>query len=281
MSVAGLLQIAVDVCLGLALFVMWARLKRPPKDDPRLSRGLQLLQSKITVLEDLSDRSEIQVKQLSELLEQKSRILQTKIFESEKLLKKLDQSMNKSLEVAEIFQDKIPHHEIIERQNTIKYVRAAQLAHLGKAADDIAKVVDLPKEQIEFIAKVNRDQLMFDVEQLPPWAKQELILGGDSPSAVAANAMSNRMEELLSLPKTDADSLKALGDNFREACRQAAEPTTVTPSVLQPSLQKVSDGLLKTAENLSSKLLGSASSFLNDSQPKDQTIKTYQFRKIE
>ena len=139
-----------------------------------MSRGLQLLTSKIAILEDLADRTDKQVQQLTDLLEQRSRGLQTKIFEGEKLIRELDQSMQRSKEVAEIFQDRIPHEEIIERQNTIRYVKAAQMAHKGSSIEEIATQVDLPREQIEFIAKVNKKQLMFDVSQLPEWAKPHL-----------------------------------------------------------------------------------------------------------
>src|ERR1700750_3343667 len=96
-------QLFVDSVLFLVIAIMWAKLRRPPQDDPRLSRGLQLLQTKITVLEDLSDRTEAQVKQLTGLLDQKSRSVQNKILEAEQQVLKIDHSMHKSMEVAEIF----------------------------------------------------------------------------------------------------------------------------------------------------------------------------------
>src|SRR5580692_288023 len=114
MTLWSFLQIVFDAIIFVAVIASWLRLQRPPKDDPRLSRGLQLLQSKITVLEDLSDRTDAQVKQLSLLLDQKSRYIQDKILQAEHQVLKVDQSMQKSLEVAEIFQDKIPHHEVLE-----------------------------------------------------------------------------------------------------------------------------------------------------------------------
>src|SRR5580704_13954232 len=170
MTIWTLLQVAFDLVLFTAVVAAWLRLRRPPQDDPRLSRGLQLLQTKITVLEDLSDRTEAQVKQLSGLLDQKARIVQNKIIEAEQQVLKIDHSMNKSLEVAEIFQDKIPHQEILERQRTVEYVKAARMAHSGLSVEDIAKSVHLPREQLELIAKFNREQLMFDETQLPEWA---------------------------------------------------------------------------------------------------------------
>jgi len=169
-----LIQVVFDIFAALGFFIILMRLSRQPKDDPRLSRGLQLLQSKISVLEDLSDRTENQVGQLTAILDQKSKEVQAKVQLADQHVHEIRVSMERSLDVAKIFQDKIPHQEIIERKNTIKYVQAAKLAHQGLNADEIALKVDLPKGEIEFIAKVNRDQLMFSEAGLPEWAKGDL-----------------------------------------------------------------------------------------------------------
>ena len=63
--VIGLLGFNCVLFVGF-LYVM-VRLHRRPKDNPRLSRGLQLLQSKIAVLEDLSDRVDKQANDLTSL----------------------------------------------------------------------------------------------------------------------------------------------------------------------------------------------------------------------
>lgn len=173
MGTWALIQVVFDIFAALGFFVIIMRMSRPPKDDPRLSRGLQLLQSKISVLEDLSDRTEMQVNQLTSILDQKLREVQAKIQLADQHVHAIRVSMERSLEVAKIFQDKIPHQEIIERQNTIKYVQAARLAHRGLSVEEIAAQVDLPKGEIEFIAKVNRERLMFNEEDLPEWAKVE------------------------------------------------------------------------------------------------------------
>ena len=172
MSAWTLIQIVFDIFIATGGFVILMRLNRAPKDDPRLSRGLQLLQSKISVMEDLSDRTETQVGQLTAILEQKSREVQAKVQLAEQHVHEIRVSMERSLEVAKIFQDKIPHKEIIERQNTIKYVQAARLAHQGLSTEEIASQVDLSKGEIEFIASVNRERLMFDEGQLPDWARE-------------------------------------------------------------------------------------------------------------
>jgi hypothetical protein len=262
-----LLQIAFNILFALAFFVFWSRLKRPPQDDPRLSRGLQLLQTKISVLEDLSERTEVQVKQLTTLLEHKGRELQQKIQESAVQIHRIDQSMQKSLEVAEIFQDKIPHEEIIERQNSVKYLRAARLAHQGLSVDDIVNEVGLPKSEVEFITKVNRDQLMFDSDQLPEWAKEkELqmalegnVQGGEGPLIEMNDGGSPHQTEIelgkvFEASNTEFASLKEVDKEFKQACRDFEHQ--------QEKLNRVEERpkkIVQAAESLTASLVDRAS----------------------
>lgn len=236
-----LLQLLVNVVLFTSLVLIWIKMNRPPKEDPMLNKGLQLLQSKIAVLEDLSDRTETQVTQLTAMLEQKVKDIQRKIDSSDKQIMKIDQSMQKSLEVAKIFQDKIPHNEIVERQNTIKYVKAARLAHQGLGVDEIAEQVsDLSRGEIEFIAKVNRDQLMFCEDSLPEWVedtepdlvqmKNEISDFSDvdnisfMPPLQKENKSTDLLADLLKenqpeseLPLSENQELKKLGEAFKAA----------------------------------------------------------------
>lgn len=186
LSTWTLIQIVFDLFMACGIFVIVMRMNRAPKDDPRLSRGLQLLQSKISVLEDLSDRTEAQVGQLTAILESKAREVQAKIELADRHVNEIRVSMERSLEVAQIFQDKIPHKEIIERQNTIKYVQAARLAHAGASVDELAAQVDLPRGELEFIASVNREQLMFAEDALPEWVKTSV--GGPARATDVAAA---------------------------------------------------------------------------------------------
>jgi mannose/fructose/N-acetylgalactosamine-specific phosphotransferase system component IIB len=239
----GLVQIFVDLVLIASAGFVWVKLHRPAKDDPRLSRGLQLLQSKISVLEDLSDRTETQVTQLTTLMEQKCRDIQKTIFEAEKEVQKIQAATEKSLEVAKIFQDKIPHQEIIERQNTIKYVKAARMAHSGASIDDIAAVVDLSRGEIEFIAKVNREQLQFSEEDLPAWAKGEAL-------AQEVSTPHDFVEPLIQKPAMPQVSpqvqqtLSNLGAQFRQALNTdfapqgKAQPEPVFEMPAQPQFPK-------------------------------------------
>ncbi len=221
-----IVTIIINVLLATAVIILWKRSFGQPKDDPRLSRGLQLLQSKISVLEDLSDRTDRQVKQLVELIESKTRQIQKKINLSDQQIQKIDQSMRKSLEVANIFQDKIPHEEIIKRQTSAKYIQAAQLAHQGKSVDDIVEVVGLPKGEVEFIAKVNRKELVFDESQLPVWAqtwngegKSDGYFDKYSVSNLKGSSSTKSYAEAFEIPEVDLTHLEKMGVEFKETCR--------------------------------------------------------------
>lgn len=227
MSFWVLVQVFVNLILLAGCGFIWFRLARPPKDDPRMSRGLQILQSKISVLEDLSDRTETQVTQLTTLLEQKCRDIQNLMAQSEKQIQKIEASMTKSLDVAKIFQDKIPHQEIIERQNTVKYVKAARMAHQGASIEEIAQQVNLSRGEIEFISKVNRDQLQFSEEDLPEWTKNESDLEtADTFVQQPIRAPMARVPE---------KALSDLGSQFRQAFQQQEVPATA-PAAPMPSI---------------------------------------------
>lgn len=255
-----LIQIFVDVALGVGLFVMWTRLKRPPQDDPRLSRGLQLLQSKITVLEDLSDRTDVQVKQLSHLLDQKTRVIQDKIVEADRQNFQIHESMQKSLEVAEIFQDRIPHEDIVERQKTIHYVNAAKMANAGNSVEEICAAVALPREQIELIAKFNREELMFNEEALPEWAKGTAAVLPKSTRSIPM------VDE--ALPQRDIAALENLGKKFKEACvsfderEQEMKKEHPATTFIKSEVSRTADVLRDAADGLSKKLAQSASQLL-------------------
>lgn len=263
MGTWALIQVVFDIFVALGLFIVIMRMSRAPKDDPRLSRGLQLLQSKISVLEDLSDRTEVQVNQLVAILEQKAREVQAKVQLAEQHVQAIRVAMDRSLEVAKIFQDKIPHQEIIERQNTLKYVQAARLAHQGLTADEIATKVDLPKGEIEFITKVNRDQLVFREEQLPWWAQQQ----GPEPTPAASQpdqpiqpiqpeqveaekelAEQQRLVENLSRLQVEMQNLDL--QLARESAGKSLSAAFEVPRVPTDSLQKLGEEFRKACEEM-------------------------------
>lgn len=253
--------------LTLAVAILWIRSIRPMKEDPRLSRGLQLLQSKISVLEDLSDRTDRQVKQLISIIEERSRDLQNKILTANDMVRAIEANMKKSLEVANIFQKQIPHEEIIERQHTQKYVLAAKMAHEGRSVEEILKQVDLPRSEVEFIAKVNKDQLMFEPELLPEWAKPDM-------QAVITD---NAIDKVFSYSTPDLSSLDRVRSNFKEAVeKHNAEEADLMAR--QKALQEAQAKVVGGAKAVANQIIDSAGQAIQDTT---EVIKNAQYRRIQ
>lgn len=190
MGLLIILQVLLDLAfIAMATLFLIERSKSKMTEDTRLSRGLQLLSSKIAILQDLMDRSETMGRQLSQILDNKEQEIQERIEEIELHLHKVQRATEKSQEVAKIFQDRIPHQEIIERQNTIKYVQAAKMANQGFSVDDIAKQVDIPRGELDLIVKLNRDRLMVNE---PEWAQEQTI--SKAPSHPAEFLVQNTQE---------------------------------------------------------------------------------------
>ena len=114
------------------------------------------------------------------------------------------------------------------RNISIKYVKAARLSHQGVSVEEIAATVDLSRGEIEFIAKVNKDQLQFSLEDLPAWAKEEAHKPESFPSQ-------DRVEPLLQKkspgqPANHAqETLSQLGSQFRQALSPEPQANPVAP----------------------------------------------------
>ncbi len=208
-----LLQVALNLAFIATITVLWIdRTRSKTQDNPRLSRGLQLLSSKIAVLQDLMDKSETIGKHLSQLIEAKQTDVQETLEEVERHLYRVSESIEKSKDVARLFRDKIPHEEIIERQNSAKYIKAAKLAHQGLSSQDISTQVDIPMGELELIVKLNKQNLMVNSNQ--SWLEDEDIKEsrvieheGFTPAGETANQYSRLAEAVKtanSIPETSA-----------------------------------------------------------------------------
>jgi hypothetical protein len=235
------MQVLVNLVLFIAVAIMWIKLNRPQKDDPRMSRGLQLLQSKISVLEDLSDRVDHQSQEVAKILEMKLKEIQGHLAQTDQQMQSIEQSMQKTLEVAKIFQDKVPHQQIIERQNTAKYVQAAKMAHAGIAAEEIMTQLNLTRGEVDLIVKVNKDQLQFSVDDLPAWAEQTPASMAQDPYSVEALIQKSPYQNIERNKKEEVSkNLSALGDRFRQAIDQKpSQAQFVPPAQVAPQVQAV------------------------------------------
>lgn len=160
MALLIILQTALDLgFIALITYLLVERAKIKKQEDARLSRGLQLLANKAAAVQDLMDRSEVMGRQLGQLIDKKQAEVHEKLELVNSYLHKLQDSMDKSKDVARIFQDKIPHKEIIERQTSLKYVEAAKMAQQGIAVADIAKRLEIPMGELEILVKMSRGGL--------------------------------------------------------------------------------------------------------------------------
>lgn len=144
---------------------------REKKEDQRLTKGLQLLQNKISILEDLSDKTDHQVRKLVHILDQKTGEVRQVMAASDEQIHQIEAMLNKGLEISKIFHEQIPQGEMHSRQKTNLYVTAAKMAHQGYNMEQILAQVDLTPAEIQMIIKVNKDNLQFAEDQLPTWAQ--------------------------------------------------------------------------------------------------------------
>lgn len=140
-------------------------------EDNRLTKGLQLLQNKISILQDLSDKTDEQVRKWVHLIEQKSTEVRSQLIKSDEKIIQIESALSKALDVSKIFYDQVPHAEMTERQKTSKYVQAAKLANQGFSTDQISQKIDLSTAEIELIIKMNREELQFSEKNLPAWVQ--------------------------------------------------------------------------------------------------------------
>lgn len=211
MTIWTVAQFALNLIFlaGIALCIIKLRARR--EEDPRLSYGLKLLQNKLAILEDLSDKTDHQVKKLLALMEAKMKDVQSKVADADNKLNAINEAMNRTIEVAGIFKEQIPHEEIVEQKVTSKYVNAARLAHQGYSREQILQQVHLPDAELDLIMKLNRDQLMFSEDQLPAWVEKNPI---------------ENTPELFQPPQVDVGALNKMGEDFKKACEEFAKKNT-------------------------------------------------------
>lgn len=208
MSIWVLLQIVLNIFMLVGVSVCLVKVFRTKEDDPRLTQGLRLLQSKISILEDLSDHTENQVKQLMMLLDKKLGEVRGTINEVNVHIGEVDRSIAKSKKMAEIIQNEIPHDQIIEKKVENKYIQAAQLAHQGHSAEQIVQATGLPKAEVELITKINKKNCVYD-----------------RPLAEKKSIQQEMFEKSLEMPSIESASMEKTNLNFHQAVQEHKDKT--------------------------------------------------------
>ncbi len=199
------------------------------QEDQRITKGLQLLQNKLSILEDLSDKTDEQVRKLIHLLDQKAQ-------EVRQTLNNADQKIHQ-LDTAQTMMTTQP--QLATTQYTDKtslYVQAAKLANQGFNADQIAQQVDLSPAELNMIIKVNRDQLQFAANKLPQWLDKQIenkSLTEDDDINQFAQAITSQNNLSQKIAHTAFDTLsqdlsahQSLTEDFKKTVQQMPQTFT-------------------------------------------------------
>lgn len=162
MTIWIVVQLVINLILLAGLSFCAAKLFRKQEDDPRLTQGLRLLQSKIAILEDLSDHTETQVKQLMSLLDKKLQEVRGTVATAQQQMQEMSRSLQEGQKRAEQIYQEISTDQLIEKKIENKYIQAARLAHEGRSVDEIVHHLQLPRAEVELIVKVNQKKCIYD-----------------------------------------------------------------------------------------------------------------------
>ena len=253
--------IFINLLLITFIIFNWVLRTKITQEDQRLTKGLQLLQNKISILQDLSDKSDEQVRRWVHLIEQKSSDVQAQINLSDEKIIQIESVLSKALDVSKIFYDQVPHAEIMERQKTSKYVQAAQLANQGFTADQISQKIELNTAEIEMIIRLNKEQLQFSSENLPAWV--------NTHSNSNMNEVSNHRQEI----EEFGQQLKKMNQMVSSTAFDIQKPDL---SSMQNIKQQFDDSINKNmASAVPQSFVEEQSAALNDKQ-----VKPFEFRRI-
>lgn len=212
------------VLLAGLSFSLFLRVKEK-KEDQRLTKGLQLLQNKISILEDLSDKTDQQVRKLIHILDQKTGEVRKALADSDEQIQHIEAMLNKGLEISKIFHEQIPQGELQNRQKTNLYVTAAKMAHQGYTMDQILAQVDLTPAEIQMIIKVNKDNLQFAEDQLPAWA-QTTAATSSTTSALEEFTQALTNQNTLFSPTKSNQTVTENTLNFQKTVQQMPQTFT-------------------------------------------------------
>ncbi len=162
------IAIAAIFTFQLASFaIIYVRISRRPRETHGVREGMDLIESKLNALQDFLESADSQVRKMQELISVKSQQLDLQMQELTQESHKIGNSLLKAQETIDLFQERIPHEEFLDRKNAVNYVKAARMAHEGISLAEIARQIDIPMNELELICKLNKDSLMMTNEDLP------------------------------------------------------------------------------------------------------------------
>ena len=161
MSVWLIIQILLNVTFFVGLLFCLVKIQKDREEDIRMAQGLRLLQSKISVLEDLSDHAEVQSKKIMSLLDSKMNEARGVLEPLDAGLGEIHQALAKGETIKKHLSEELPHDRLFDQQQKGKYLQAAQLSHQGWSPEDIARQLELPLAEVLLVQKVNKKKIIY------------------------------------------------------------------------------------------------------------------------
>jgi hypothetical protein len=140
--------------------LLWSRLKHLIGDEGRLKHGLQILQTKISILEDLGRRVDEQGQQMIQILDYKRNAIESLLAKADSTIQNMENQTILATTDSEV---------LLERENAIKFTKAALLANKGVPPREIAQKLGLGLQECELIYSLNSHTLQFNLDELPGW----------------------------------------------------------------------------------------------------------------
>lgn len=250
-------------------------------EDQRLTKGLQLLQNKISILQDLSDKTDEQVRKWVHLIEQKSLTVQSQLVKSDEKITQIESALSKALDVSKIFYEQVPHAEIAERQKTGKYVQAAKLANQGFTADQISQKVDLSKAEIEMISKMNREELQFAEDNLPAWVDAATHGAGATALETRSqeiNDFASQMQQIQKMNQVVSSTAFEVSHPDMSGMNQIKQQFTA--SLSSNSMGSLTDTLAQNSTQIPQTFLEEKKPMMETRTESGKVVRPFEFRKI-
>jgi hypothetical protein len=239
-------------------------------EDQRLTKGLQLLQNKISILQDLSDKTDEQVRKWVHLIETKAQDVQGQLKKSDEKIIQIESALSKALDVSKIFYEQVPHAEMAERQKTGKYVQAAKLANQGFSTDQISQKIDLSTAEIEMIIKMNREELQFAEERLPAWVQAA------SSQNESAGRNENRTQEITEFA-SQLQNMQKMNSMMSATAFDMAKPDMTSMDMIK---QEFNDTLGMNSTQIPQTFLDDKKAIIETKTESGKTVRPFEFRKI-
>lgn len=269
-SSTSLLVLTVFNLIVLIILTIQVFLKlKEKKEDLRLAKGLQLLQNKISILQDLSDKTDHQVQKIVQVIDRKSADIQSDMAILDAKTAHVEATLIRATDISKMIAHQNPQGSA-EIQKTNLHVQAAKLANKGFTKEQIMGKVDLNPAEIDFIFKVNRDQLQFAEDQLPGWVGTSTAI----ETTKAQNLDQNTLAAFGNLIKAQKETKTTI--ETPAAVYNANAVAALAVATLAASKTAVTGGTIAAKTNLVTPM----SATQTTSGKNVETISPYIFKKI-